>query len=130
MNNYDYQTAVAEDIVDFITNNIDLEEYEDRDDAFEELNDILWIEDSVTGNGSGSYTFNREKAKEYVLEDMETVRQALREFCVSAEEIGNKFLDEDWEYLDVTARCFVLGAAIDEALDMMDSAGELPESWN
>ena len=130
MNNYDYQTAVAEDIVDFITNNIDLEEYEDRDDAFEALNDILWIEDSVTGNGSGSYTFNREKAKEYVLEDMETVRQALREFCVSAEEIGNKFLDEDWEYLDVTARCFVLGAAIDEALDMMESAGELPESWN
>lgn len=129
MNKFDYYEAVAEDIVDYIVNNVDLEEYEDREDAWEALNDILWTEDSVTGNGSGSYTFNRNKAREFVLEDIQTVRDALREFCVSAEEIGNKFLDEEWEYLDVTARCFVLGAALDEALNRLESAGELPDSW-
>lgn len=129
MNKFAYYEAVAEDIVDYIVNNVDLDEYEDREDAWEALNDILWTEDSVTGNGSGSYTFNRNKAREYVLEDLQTVRDALREFCVSAEEIGNKFLDEDWEYLDVTARCFVLGAALDEALNRLESAGELPDSW-
>jgi len=90
---------------------------EDRDSFEQELNDSLWIDDSVTGNASGSYTFNSYQAREYVLADMDTVREALQEFCVDAETIGEKFLNEDWEYLDVTARCYVLGSAISEALD-------------
>lgn len=57
--------------------------------------------------------------------DMETVAEALREFCVDAATIGEKFLAEDWEYLDVTARCYVLGQAISEALD--DLSGESAE---
>lgn len=84
----------------------------DLDELAEELDEALWCEDSVTGNGSGSYTCNRAEAREYVLNDMETVTEALKEFCVSAEEIGKKFLAEDWEYLDVTARCYVLNQAI------------------
>ncbi len=84
----------------------------DLDELAEELDEALWCEDSVTGNGSGSYTFDREEAKNYVLNDMETVTEALKEFCVSAEEIGKRFLEEDWEWLDVTARCYVLKQAI------------------
>lgn len=89
----------------------------DLDELAEELNEALWCEDSVTGNGSGSYTFDREEAKENVLNDMETVSEALKEFCVPAEEIGKRFLAEDWEFLDVTARCYVLNQAIWELLE-------------
>ena len=59
---YDYFENVKNDVIDFIKDNeINVNEV-DR----EELNEQLWIEDSVTGNGSGSYTFNANKAKEYV----------------------------------------------------------------
>jgi len=91
-------------------------ETEDPDEVREELYNILWTEDSVTGNASGSYTFNREESKQYVLDDMDTVAEALKEFCVEAQTIGDKFISEDWDYFDVTARCYVLGQALDEVL--------------
>lgn len=116
-----YYAQVRDDAYDAIKERYDMAELakkmEDRDSFEQELNDSLWIDDSVTGNASGSYTFNSYQAREYVLADMDTVREALTEFCVDAETIGEKFLNEDWEYLDVTARCYVLGNAISEALD-------------
>jgi hypothetical protein len=96
---------------------ISFADFQDADDFAEYLNDTLWAEDSVTGNGSGSYTFNSAEAKDHVINDMETVAEALREFCTPAEEIGNRFLSEDWEWLDVTARCYILGQAISQYIE-------------
>lgn len=125
---YDYLEAVKADVVKYIREEIDLAEYEGRrDDLEEDLNDMLWTVDSVTGNGSGSYTFCRETAKGYVLEDAGTVKEALDEFDVDAETIADKFLSEDWEYFDVTARCYVLGSAINEVLDEYEADGAFDE---
>lgn len=118
---YNYREAVTADVIDYIYNEIDVTEYTNRDALAEHLNDELWTTDSVTGNASGSYTFNRASAREYVLDDFETVAEALREFCVEADEIGRRFLSEDWEWLDVTARCYVLGQAIEAALDSIEN---------
>lgn len=108
-----YFEQVKEDIKTWCSdNNFKIEAGADLDELAEQLDEALWSEDSVTGNGSGSYTFDREEAKINVINDMETVTEALKEFCVSAEEIGKKFLAEDWEYLDVTARCYILNQAI------------------
>ena len=117
-----YLEQVKDDIRTYLEDNeyrFDLHDMasEDPDEVKEELNNILWVEDSVTGNASGSYTFNSNEAKEYVLNDMETVREALQEFCVDAQTIGDKFLNEEWEYLDVTARCYVLSQAIEEVFE-------------
>ena len=123
---YNYLEAVKADVKEWIEYNMDIEHdilegtFEDIEDVAEYLNDTLWIEDAVTGNASGSYTFNREEAKENVLDDIDTVREALREFCVDADTIAEKFLDEDWEYFDVTARCYVLGQAIGEVLEEIE----------
>lgn len=125
-NTYNYLNAVIEDVKEWIEYNMDLEHdiitgtFQDRDDIETYLNDTLWTEDSVTGNGSGSYTFNRAEAEEYVTDDTDTVREALKEFCVDAETIAEKFLDGDWKYLDVTARCYVLNWAIAEVLDEIE----------
>lgn len=119
-----YLEMVKEDVLDYIrTEGIEWDE-DTRDDIEQELNDDLWTVDSVTGNGSGSYTFNSYKAREYVLDDPDTIREALSEFCVPADEIGEKFLNEEWEYLDVTARCYVLGQAIAEAMDEIEEERE------
>ena len=64
-----YLEQMKEDILEHIKNEGITVAWKDPDELYETLYDELWVDDSVTGNGSGSYTFNREKAKEYVLED-------------------------------------------------------------
>lgn len=120
---YNYMNAMTEDIRDYITENINREDYtEDRDGLEEYLNDTLFTEDSVTGNASGSYTFNRETAKEYVLDNTDLLKEAYTEFG-QKENIANVICDEDWESADVTIRCYLLGQAIAEVLDDLDSDG-------
>ena len=121
-----YNDEVKADVIEWINENIDYIDDDvkaDKDDLFEYLNDNLWTADSVTGNGSGSYTFSRSKAMENVFADIETVIDALKEFCVPAETIAEKFLESDFEYFDVTARCYVLGSAIYEVLEEMEEEG-------
>lgn len=120
---YDYMEAIKQDIREAIEEDYNIADYESRDEMEEKLNDELWIDDSVTGNASGSYYCNSSKAREAVLDNMDIVAEALREFCTPAEEIGERFLNEDWEWLDVTARCYLLGQAIGEVLDEMEEAG-------
>lgn len=120
---YNYMNAMTEDIRDYITENINREDYtEDRDGLEEYLNDTLFTEDSVTGNASGSYTFNRETAKEYVLDNTDLLKEAYTEFG-QKENIANVICNEDWESTDVTIRCYLLGQAIAEVLDDLDSDG-------
>lgn len=123
--NYNYREAVTADIIDYIRDNITTADFTDREDFTEWLHDDLWTADNVTGNASGSYTFNSYKAKEYIFSDPDTVAEALREFCVEAEAIAEHFLNTDWEYFDVTTRCYLLGECIESALDFLDESGEL-----
>lgn len=124
--NINYLDQVKEDIRNYLEYDYDIQaeiqagEFADAEELREHLYDTMWINDAITGNASGSYTCNRAEAREYVLADMDTVGEALREFCVPAEEIGERFLAEDWEYLDVTARCYVLGWALDEVLEEIE----------
>lgn len=117
---YNYLESIKADVMEYINNEINLTDYEDKEELQEVLHDDLWTEDSVTGNASGSYTFCRETAKEYVTENMEECIEALKEFCVEAETVAEKFLSEDWEYFDVTIRCHLLGQAISEVLEEIE----------
>ena len=107
------------DIKDYIENEVNFEDYEDRYDLEQHLNEDLWIEDSVTGNASGSYYCNSYKAKESVLANMEDFGDAIREFCENLAEVGRWFRDEEWEVMDVTIRCYLLGEMISTVLDDM-----------
>lgn len=117
---YNYLEAMKEDVLEYINNEINLSDYEDLDELEQFLNDELWTVDSVTGNASGSYTFNRCQAQEYVCDNMDELKEALDEFGTDAETISDKFLSEDWEYFDVTIRCYLLGAAISESLEEIE----------
>lgn len=125
MANYNYLESIKEDVKEYIENEITLSDYEDREELENALNDDLWIDDSVTGNGSGSYTFNSYKAKEYLEGNEDLVREMCNEFCVDAQTIADKFLNEDYEYFDVSIRCYLLGQAINEVLDEMENDGTL-----
>lgn len=127
MKGFNYLDAVTADVIEYIHEEVNAADFENREDMETELYDILFTEDSVTGNASGSYTFNAYKAKEYVFADPDAVAEALEEFCVDAKTIADKFLSQDWEYFDVTARCGVLGLAISTALDSMENELEFCE---
>lgn len=123
---YNYQEEIKAAIKDYIEDNIDLDQYRgNRSGLEEELTDKLWVSDSVTGNASGSYTFNRELAKEYVLGNMDLLAESEREFCTEPEIVGQKFLDEEWEYFDVVIRCYLVGSMLSEVLDEIEADGKL-----
>jgi hypothetical protein len=116
---YNYLDAVKDDVRQVIEDEYVLSDYPDRDAFEEELRDVLWADDSVTGNGSGSYTYDRAKAREYVQGDpdaMDYIRELISEFDEKDVAL-EKFLSEDWEWFDVSIRCYLLDQAISEVLD-------------
>lgn len=120
---YNYLEAVTSDVRDYVKNEIDLSEWRGNADGLaEHLNDELWIADSVTGNASGSYFYNRWKAEECLCHNWAELAEALEEFGYSD---INPF-DKGAEWCDVTLRCYYLGQAIAEVLEEL--AEELEES--
>lgn len=124
---YNYLESMVEDVKEAIKwdykeelkqfVNGDLASYEFE----EQLHDDLWIDDSVTGNGSGSYFFNNMRSIEAVQGNMDLCVEALQEFCVDSKTIAKHFLDNDYEYFDVTIRCHLLGQAIAQALEELEN---------
>lgn len=117
---YNYNEAVKNDVLDYIRNEVNFSEFEDLEELEQSLNDDLWTVDSVTGNASGSYTFNRYQAQEYVMDNIELLNEACEEFGTNTETVGEKFLNEEFEWMDVTIRCYLLDQAISEALEEVE----------
>lgn len=113
MEKYNYLESVTEDVKEYINNEITLSDYENREELEEYLNDILWADDSVTGNASGSYTFSSWKAEEYLCHNMNLLAEACNEF---GNEVNTELL-ENPEACDVTIRCYLLNQAISDVLD-------------
>lgn len=111
---YDYVEAVRDSVNDWIDEHQDYiaeeADINDRDGVEQFLNDYLWAEDSVTGNGSGSYTFNSWKAEENLCHNHDLIQEVVTEFGVDLNNISA-------EALDVSIRCYLLGDAISDALD-------------
>ena len=113
MKREDYINEMVEDIKAFVKTNIDKYDL-DGDDIEDELHDDLWYEDSVTGNGSGSYTLDSQKAKENLKGAAELINEMADDFEINLTE---HFLNDEWEWLDVNIRCYLLREAISIALD-------------
>lgn len=121
MEKYDYLTAVTADVTDYINNEIDLGEYETADELKDELNERLFADDSVTGNASGSYTFNTWKAEENLCHNLDLLGEALTEFGCDPDYM----VKNGAEACDVTIRCYLLSEAVSDAVDALDY--EFPE---
>ena len=117
---YDYKEAIRNDVEQAIRDNYTPDEIvqniaDDKEGFAETLNDDLLVDDAVTGNGSGSYTFNRNKAAEYLASNFDLLAEAVEEFG------GNMDVIKDGpEACDVTIRCYLLYSAISGVLDDME----------
>lgn len=116
MTTYNYFEAVKEDVKNYIENEIDIKEAleiaEDVDRLKDNLYDDLFCNDSVTGNASGSYTFNTWQAEENLCHNMGLLKEALEEFGCDID-----YLEKGAEACDVTIRCYLLASAISEVID-------------
>ena len=130
MEKYDYLSAVESDVREYIENNVNFHDYSDLDEMKEDLNEKLFVEDSVTGNASGSYTFNTWKAEEYLCHNLDLLAEANEEFGGSSD-----ILSDGAEACDVTIRCYLLSQAIEDVSpdmwqDWEDSQDESEEEEN
>ena len=113
---YDYREAVKDDVLEYINNEINFEDFDTLEELEEHLNEVLFTEDSVTGNASGSYTFSTYEAEENICHNMDLLQEALSEFGDTEALV----MDFDAEKADVTIRCYLLGECIAAALEEIE----------
>jgi hypothetical protein len=112
MEKYDYFESVKQDIFNYITSEGVVFKRKVNDDLYDVIYDKLWVEDCVTGNASGSYTFNTWQAEENLCHNWDLLEEALSEFGCSDVNI----IEKGAEWCDVTIRCYLLGQCLSEVL--------------
>lgn len=128
MQDYDYDLAMREDVEQYIKENYTREQVkqalkEDREEFEEKLHDEMWVADSVTGNGSGSYTFSTYEAEENLAHNWNFLEDVCAEFGYDIGEAHR----HGAEWCDVLIRCYLLGGIISEVLDKFELDFELDE---
>lgn len=117
MEKYNYLESVKQDVREYIEEHDIVVNEDNRDEVEQQLNEDCFICDSVTGNASGSYTFNTWQAEENLCHNLDLLGEAFSEFCVEGNALKEAM--ESAEGCDVTIRCYLLGQAISEVLDEM-----------
>ena len=105
---YNYFEAIKEDVKEY------LKETSERD--FDTLYDDMFVDDSITGNASGSYTFSTWQAEENIAHNMDLLKEALEEFGGDYGEA----LEKGAENCDVIIRCYLLGKVLQEVLEELE----------
>lgn len=135
MSVYNYYKDVYEDTYDAVNeivsyaidNNEFNEKYSDFDDMYDQLYDELFVADRVTGNASGSYTFNSYKAEMNLAGNYDLLSEAAGEFGETAGQVIDRIGTEG---ADVTIRCYLLSSALKEVLDDLDDKYDWDELFS
>ena len=118
MNYNDYYQQVKNDAIAAIDEQFDCG-YWDGDTEWDVVYDNIFVDDAVTGNGSGSYFFNAAKARENVADAIwdEKILDALYNIGCDGDQIAQYLRDGEAEALDVCIRCAMLGEVYGEIED-------------
>lgn len=120
MEKYNYLDAIIEDAKNAILENLGDWNFTDRNELIDIANEELWADDSVTGNGSSSYYFNAWKAEEAICHNWGLVINIMAEGGIDASDFV-----KGPERLDVAIRCWLLGVAIERAIDELETEGKI-----
>lgn len=110
MEKYDYEEAVKADIREYLKDR----GVEGRidEDLRQELEDDMFVCDSVTGNASGSYTFSAWRAEENLCHNWDLIGECAEHFGIE-----NASLSKGAEYWDVSIRCYLLNRCLTEIVN-------------
>lgn len=116
---YDYRKSITDDCVEAIREYIEYHKDElhgmSKARLEEKMYDEFFVNDSVTGNGSGSYTFNTTQAEENLSGNWDLAKEAMKEFGCKE----NPF-EKGAEWVDVTIRCYLLGECLSNAMEEIE----------
>ena len=112
MEKYNYLENVKKDVKQFIEENNITVDNDNREEIEEQLNDMLWNDDDITGNETGSYFCNTDRAAEAIALNWDLLSEALEDF-------GYENIKNGPNCCDVIIRCYLLPQAIAEVLDEM-----------
>lgn len=113
---YSYPLHEQQDIKTFIEKRLDSGTFglliQGDEDTIQDVEDLLFTQDEITGNGSGSYTFNTLKAEENLTGNWDLLKKAKEELDPQVD-----IIDKGAEYADVLIRCYLLDWCFRKALD-------------
>lgn len=126
---YNYREAIKDAVIEYLHENIKvnpfLEKYiktsvkdciiADYDDILEDME----LSDDVTGNRSGSFTCDRNLAKEYVLDNLDIVTEMYEDGYIGGSHVATMILYEQWETMDVIIRRYLLPQIFGDVVDKM-----------
>ena len=104
---YSYPSHEQQDIKEFIEKRLDSGTFgmliQGDEDTIQDVEDLMFDQDEITGNGSGSYTFNTWKAEQNLTGNWDLLREAKEELQPNVD-----LIDKGPEYCDVMIRCYLL----------------------
>ena len=116
---YSYENALRNDILAALK--YEEETMKRPDETYPEWADRLYesfiMDDSITGNASGSHTFNTVIAAEYLVGNDDLARDAFDE--LGYPENPSKLLDP--EYVDVSIRCDLLSEILNNVISELEA---------
>lgn len=115
---YNYEAAVSADVeisLLYYIRNGEFDDFGTLEDARESIQTVLWNDDLVTGNASGTYTMDERLAEVYLVGNGDLYEAAVKEFDGFMEPMSY-----DAEKRDVIVRTYLLEGAIDTALKNKD----------
>ena len=120
MKKYNYEQAMTEDILEYIKDNhIQLDWALSEDELLEQLSDMLWAEDCITGNGADYYD-TEQNCEEYIAYNLNLAIEACEEFCVEMETILRVYhVNMLSSFLDCNIRCYLLDKCILKAIKQL-----------
>ena len=113
MKKYNYLERIKKDVRNFIEENNITVTVDNRKEIEEQLNDMLWNDDDITGNETGSYFRNAGIAADTLAFNWALLDEALDAF--GYENINP--IKKGVEWCDVLIRCYLLPQAIAEVIE-------------
>lgn len=109
---YDYNAQVLSDVKDFLEEN----EISLTSENLDEIYDTLFVEDSVTGNASGSYFCSAYEARKALFLNEDLFLEAIDGLGYDEDKGAAIYLSEP-ETADVIIRCYLLGPVLNTLLE-------------
>lgn len=110
----DINDAINDHDIDFDWNDfIDDDGNLDADYAIDELNDVCWDADTITGNASGSYTMSKSDAEQHLAGNFDLLAEAVEELQNNDASI----LSKGAESCDVLVRLYLLSEAVSKVVN-------------
>ena len=113
---YDYKEAMCSDIRDWLEENPSYpEQIKETTPSvprklLDDMYEYMVMDDSITGNASGSYYCNAWKAEEALSHNFDLLREALSEMEID-------FCSKSVEELDVAVRCYIFDECLGRVLN-------------